>query len=72
MKQTDYSSNSSGIRIFSGTAIQRRYDIDWLRKLALGILIIYYSFVSFQPWGYMIFFPEQAMLTLNLEYHVDS
>jgi len=36
----------------------RRYDIDWLRVLALGLLIIYHATVSFQPWGYLIAFPQ--------------
>ena len=36
----------------------RRYDIDWLRVLALGLLIIYHAIVSFQPWGYLIAFPQ--------------
>jgi len=35
----------------------RRYDVDWLRVLALGLLIIYHSVVSFQPWGHLIAFP---------------
>ena len=34
----------------------RRYDIDWLRVLALGLLIVYHVVVSFQPWALYIFF----------------
>jgi len=34
----------------------RRYDIDWLRILALALLIVYHVVVSFQPWATMIFF----------------
>tara|TARA_B100000029_G_scaffold317774_1_gene310188 strand:+ start:368 stop:1414 length:1047 start_codon:yes stop_codon:yes gene_type:complete len=34
----------------------RRNDIDWIRVLALGLLIIYHNVVAFQPWGYKIFF----------------
>ena len=56
MKQMEYASNSSDINAIPETARQRRYDIDWLRTFALGILIIYHVVVSFQPWGYMIFF----------------
>ena len=34
----------------------RRYDIDWLRVLALGLLIIYHIAVIFQPWAHYIYF----------------
>ena len=34
----------------------RRYDIDWLRVLALGFLIVYHVVISFQPWAQYIFF----------------
>jgi glucans biosynthesis protein C len=29
----------------------RRYDVDWLRIIALGLLVIYHVSISFQPWG---------------------
>ena len=32
---------------------QRRHDVDWLRTLALGLLIIYHVVITFQPWGWM-------------------
>lgn len=35
---------------------QRRYDIDWLRVVAIGLLIIYHSAIAFQPWGGLIGF----------------
>ena len=35
---------------------QRRYDVDCLRVLALGLLIIYHVVISFQPWAQTIFF----------------
>ena len=34
----------------------RRYDVDWLRVMALGLLIIYHIAVTFQPWAYFIAF----------------
>ena len=37
---------------------QRRYDIDWLRTLALALLIIYHTTISFQPWASFIGFPQ--------------
>jgi len=35
---------------------KRRYDVDWLRVLALGLLIVYHAVVAFQSWGHKIFF----------------
>jgi hypothetical protein len=35
---------------------QRRYDIDWLRVVAIGLLIIYHAAIGFQPWGGLIQF----------------
>jgi len=32
----------------------RRYDIDWLRVIAIGLLLIYHVAIGFQPWGIMI------------------
>lgn len=34
----------------------RRYDIDALRVIAIGLLLIYHTTIGFQPWGYMIGF----------------
>lgn len=34
----------------------RRYDIDWLRVIAIGLLIIYHIAIGFQPWGVFIRF----------------
>ena len=34
----------------------RRYDIDWVRVLAIGLLIIYHSAIGFQSWGILIGF----------------
>jgi hypothetical protein len=44
----------------------RRYDIDWLRVIAIGLLLIYHIAIAFQPWGVMIGFiankkPWQAL-----------
>ncbi len=36
------------------SAIMRRYDIDWLRVIAIGLLIIYHIVIVFQPWGVFI------------------
>jgi glucans biosynthesis protein C len=34
----------------------RRYDIDWVRVIAIGLLLIYHTAIGFQPWGMMIGF----------------
>ncbi|MEO9871489.1 acyltransferase family protein [Ekhidna sp.] len=34
----------------------RRYDIDWLRVMAIGLLLIYHIAIGFQPWGVFIGF----------------
>lgn len=34
----------------------RRYDLDWLRVIAIGLLMVYHTAVVFQPWGLMIGF----------------
>ena len=34
----------------------RRYDVDWLRVIAIGLLLIYHLAIGFQPWGMMIGF----------------
>jgi hypothetical protein len=36
--------------------MNRRYDIDWLRVIAIGLLLIYHIAIGFQPWGIMIGF----------------
>ncbi|KYG85839.1 acyltransferase [Roseivirga seohaensis] len=39
------------------TAINtRRYDIDWIRVIAIGLLLIYHIAIGFQPWGLFIGF----------------
>ncbi len=37
-------------------ATERRYDIDWLRVIAIGLLLIYHIAIGFQPWGVFIGF----------------
>ena len=34
----------------------RRHDIDWVRVIAIGLLLIYHIAIGFQPWGVMIGF----------------
>lgn len=34
----------------------RRYDIDWIRVIAIALLLIYHVAIGFQPWATMIGF----------------
>ncbi len=54
----DYDHSMSSNKLSNTTAInwQRRYDVDWIRTLAMGLLIIYHVVVCFQPWASKIFF----------------
>lgn len=36
--------------------MERRYDIDWIRVIAIGLLLLYHVAIGFQPWGIMIGF----------------
>ncbi len=38
------------------TETSRRHDIDALRVIAIGLLLIYHTAIGFQPWGFMIGF----------------
>lgn len=44
----------------------RRYDIDCIRVIAIGLLLIYHVAIGFQPWGMMIAFitNEQSWVSL--------
>jgi glucan biosynthesis protein C len=44
----------------------RRYDIDWIRVIAIGLLLIYHTAIAFQPWGRMIGFitTEKSWMSL--------
>lgn len=37
-------------------ATNRRYDIDWMRVITIGLLLIYHIAIVFQPWGIFIGF----------------
>lgn len=36
----------------------RRHDVDWLRAIALLLLVVYHIAIAFQPWGHLIFIPQ--------------
>ncbi len=45
---------------------ERRYDIDWLRVIAIGLLLIYHVAIGFQPWGVFIRFiqSEESIVSI--------
>lgn len=40
----------------SNKIITRRYDIDWLRIIAIALLLLYHVSIGFQKWGLMVGF----------------
>jgi len=38
----------------------RRYDVDWLRVIAIGFLLLYHISIAFQPWGVFIGFIQNS------------
>lgn len=45
---------------------ERRYDIDWLRVIAIGLLLIYHIAIMFQPWALFIAFIKSNELLEGL------
>ena len=45
---------------------ERRYDIDWVRVIAIALLLIYHTAIVFQPWATMIFFIQSKESLLGL------
>lgn len=47
-------------------SLPRRHDVDWLRTLALGFLIIFHIVLSFEFWASSIGFPQNEELLPEL------
>ncbi len=45
---------------------ERRHDIDWLRVIAIGLLLIYHIAIIFQPWAMFIGFIRSDELLESL------
>lgn len=45
---------------------ERRHDIDWLRVIAIGLLLIYHIAIIFQPWAMFIGFIRSDELLVEL------
>ena len=45
---------------------ERRHDIDWLRVIAIGLLLIYHIAIIFQPWAMFIGFikSDESLVSL--------
>jgi len=45
---------------------ERRHDVDWIRVMALGLLIVYHITLCFQSWASTIRFPQNEQLLEGL------
>ncbi|MEM9674155.1 MAG: acyltransferase family protein [Cyclobacteriaceae bacterium] len=45
---------------------ERRHDIDWLRVIAIGLLLVYHIAIIFQPWAMLIGFIRSNELMESL------
>ena len=39
---------------------ERRYDVDWIRVIAIGLLLLYHIGIVFQPWGVFLGFLQSS------------
>ncbi len=46
--------------------MERRHDIDWLRVIAIGLLVIYHVGIMFQPWAMFLGFIRSEELMEGL------
>ncbi|MCP4566890.1 MAG: hypothetical protein GY841_04845, partial [FCB group bacterium] len=46
----------------AGVVVQRRFDIDWLRVIAIGILLVFHIMIMFQSYANWIRFPQSPVL----------
>lgn len=44
----------------------RKYFVDWIRVIAIGLLLIYHAAIAFQPWGTMLAFVTNSRSWLSL------
>jgi hypothetical protein len=47
-------------------SLARRYDVDWLRTIAIGLLIVFHIVLCFQPWAAVTGFPQNGELLHEL------
>lgn len=46
--------------------LERRHDIDWLRVIAIGLLLIYHVAIIFQPWAMLVGFIRSDDMMVSL------
>ncbi|WP_138433972.1 acyltransferase family protein [Winogradskyella algicola] len=46
--------------------IERRYDTDWLRVIAIALLLIYHIAIVFQPWAMLIGFIRSEEISTEI------
>ena len=46
--------------------MDRRYDIDWIRVVVLGLLIFYHAWCSFMPFAKLIYMPQNKDFLFNM------
>ena len=46
--------------------MDRRYDIDWIRVIVLGLLIVYHAWCSFMPFAKEIYMPQNKDFLMTI------
>ena len=46
--------------------MDRRYDIDWIRVIVLGLLIVYHAWCSFMPFAKEIYMPQNKDFLMTM------
>jgi surface polysaccharide O-acyltransferase-like enzyme len=64
--QSEHRASPEGPAAPAAIPQQRRHDVDWLRTLALGLLIIFHIVLSFQSWAASGGFPQNDQLLEEL------
>jgi len=64
--QVDNSTSPKGHATPAPVPLPRRHDVDWLRTLALGLLIVFHVVLTFQSWAASTGFPQDEELLEEL------
>jgi surface polysaccharide O-acyltransferase-like enzyme len=60
--QPESGANPDGQKPAAAAPLPRRHDVDWLRTLAIGLLIVFHVVLSFQSWAAATGFPQNDQL----------
>jgi glucans biosynthesis protein C len=58
--------NAKGGENMTGSVRERRYDLDWLRVIAFGLLILFHTGMMFVSWDWHIKNPETSVVLERL------